>query len=57
MRIDKKLFLLRKPLKDAKGKHSACGSAEEERRAKKRKLEQTKKDSDDVFGGPMIQQK
>ncbi|KAF8244721.1 hypothetical protein K440DRAFT_655825 [Wilcoxina mikolae CBS 423.85] len=57
VRIDKKLFHLRKPLKDAKGKHSASDAAEEERRAKKRKLEQEKRDNDDVFGGAMIKRK
>jgi hypothetical protein len=52
VRIDKKLFHLKKPLKDAKGKHpAATDNSEEDRRAKKRKLDKEKRDKDDVFGG------
>ncbi|KAA8909641.1 hypothetical protein FN846DRAFT_941660 [Sphaerosporella brunnea] len=52
VRIDKKLFHLKKPLKEAKGKHPpATDTSEEERRAKKRKLEKENRDKDDVFGG------
>jgi len=59
VRIDKKLFHLKKPLKDAKDKHPSDGNsaAEEERRAKKRRLEQEKRDRDDVFGTAMIPKK
>ncbi|CCX34585.1 Similar to Cyclin CCL1; acc. no. P37366 [Pyronema omphalodes CBS 100304] len=53
VRIDRKLQLLRKPL-NGKVKHQATDAAEEERRAKKRKLEQDKMDLDDVFGGGSI---
>jgi hypothetical protein len=53
VRIDRKLQLLRKPL-NGKVKHQATDVAEEERKAKKRKLEQEKMDLDDVFGGGSI---
>jgi hypothetical protein len=53
VRIDRKLQLLRKPL-NGKVKHQATDAAEEERKAKKRKLEQEKMDLDDVFGGGSI---
>ena len=56
--IDKKLYLLKKPLNATKGKHAATRDvADVERRAKKQKIGQEKRDKDDVFGGATIKRK
>lgn len=52
--IDKKLHMLNKPLREVRARHADQGlDGDEERKAKKRRLEKEKSVMDDVFGGAL----